>query len=50
LIQWFLLKSVRVLPLAQAQLVSKATPFFKEYREKGIPASMVPAELIETHQ
>lgn len=39
-------RAVRVVPRAEAQLASKQTPFFKEYREKGIPASQVPLEVI----
>ncbi len=40
-------RSVRVVPRAEAQGATKQTPFFKEYREKGIPASQVPAEIVE---
>jgi formylmethanofuran dehydrogenase subunit E len=40
-------KTVRVVPKAEAQMSSKLTPFFKEYREIGIPASQVPDELVE---
>jgi len=40
-------KAVRVAPRAEAQAATKQTPFFKEYREKGIPASQVPAEVVE---
>ena len=40
-------KAVRVTPSAEAMLANKQTSFFKDYREKGIPASKVPEETIE---
>jgi len=40
-------KAVRVTPKAEAMLQNKQSDFFKNYREKGIPASNVPAEVIE---
>lgn len=40
-------KAVRVTPKAEAMLANKTTSFFKEYREKGIPASKVPDEVVE---
>lgn len=40
-------KAVRVAPKAEAMLANKKTDFFKEYREKGIPASKVPAEVVD---
>ena len=40
-------KAVRVSPKAETMLANKQTPFFKDYREKGIPASNVPAEVVE---
>jgi formylmethanofuran dehydrogenase subunit E len=40
-------KAVRVTPNAEAMLANKQTAFFKEYREKGIPASLVPAEVVD---
>lgn len=40
-------RKVRVVPKAEAQLASRQTPFFTEYRMKGIPASRVPAEIVE---
>jgi formylmethanofuran dehydrogenase subunit E len=40
-------KSMRVVPRAEVQGATKQTPFFKEYREKGIPASEVPAEVVQ---
>lgn len=40
-------RSVRVVPKAQAMLANKQTPFFTEYRMKGIPASQVPADIID---
>ncbi len=39
-------KAVRVVPRAEAQAAIKQTPFFKQYREKGIPASQVPDEVV----
>lgn len=35
-------RAVRVTPTAQAMLANKQTDFFKKYREKGVPASLVP--------
>ncbi len=40
-------KSVRVVPRAEAQAASKQTAFFTEYREKGIPASEVPVDVVQ---
>jgi formylmethanofuran dehydrogenase subunit E len=40
-------RRVRVVPRAEAQAASRQTPFFLEYRMKGIPASQVPAEVVE---
>jgi formylmethanofuran dehydrogenase subunit E len=40
-------KAVRVTPKAEAMLANKQTPFFKDYREKGIPASQVPPEVVD---
>jgi formylmethanofuran dehydrogenase subunit E len=40
-------KSVRVAPTAEAMLSNKQSTFFTEYREKGVPASLVPAEHVE---
>jgi len=40
-------RAVRVSPKAEAMLANKRTEFFSEYREKGIPASQVPDELVE---
>jgi len=40
-------RAVRVTPKAEAMLANKQTNFFKEYREQGIPASEVPADVIE---
>ncbi len=39
-------KAVRVTPKAEAMLANKQTSFFKDYREKGIPASKVPIEVV----
>lgn len=40
-------RSVRVVPRAESQAGMKQTAFFKEYREKGIPASQVPPEVVQ---
>jgi len=40
-------KAVRVTPKAEAMLANKQTSFFKDYREKGIPASKVPDEVVD---
>lgn len=40
-------KAVRVTPKAEAMLANKQTSFFKDYREKSIPASQVPDEVVE---
>ena len=40
-------RAVRVTPKAEAMLANKQTDFFKVYREKGIPASKVPAEVVD---
>ena len=40
-------RAVRVVPKAEAMMQTKTTPFFKEYREKGIPPTQVPDEVVE---
>lgn len=40
-------RAVRVSPRAEAMLANKHTEFFTEYREKGIPASQVPAAVVD---
>jgi len=40
-------RSVRVAPKAEAMLQSKQSTFFTEYREKGIPASVVPNDVVQ---
>jgi formylmethanofuran dehydrogenase subunit E len=40
-------RAVRVTPQAEAMAANKKTSFFKDYREKGIPASKVPGDVIE---
>ncbi len=40
-------RAVRVVPRAEAQNATKQTPFFTEYRMKGIAASKVPAEVVQ---
>ena len=38
--------AVRVTPKAEAMLANKQTSFFKDYREKDIPASNAPMQLL----
>lgn len=40
-------RAVRVTPKAEAMLANKKSAFFKEYREKGVPASKVPSNVVE---
>jgi len=40
-------KAVRVTPKAKVMLANKETEFFKEYREKGVPPTQVPDEVVE---
>jgi len=40
-------RAVRVTPTAAAMLANKQTEFFKEYREKGVPASKVPLDVVQ---
>lgn len=40
-------KAVRVTPKAEAMLQNKQSAFFKDFREKGIPASKVPVEVVD---
>jgi formylmethanofuran dehydrogenase subunit E len=40
-------RAVRVTPLAETMLANKQTAFFKDYREKGVPASKVPPEIVQ---
>jgi formylmethanofuran dehydrogenase subunit E len=40
-------KAVRITPKAEVMLGNKQTSFFKDYREKGIPASEVPDAVVE---
>jgi len=40
-------RSVRVVPRAEAQLASRRTPYFLEYRAKGVAASKVPDEVVD---
>ena len=40
-------RAVRVTPKAEAMLANKKSDFFAKYREKGIPASKVPAEVVD---
>lgn len=40
-------RAVRVTPKAEAMLQTKTTPFFKNYREKGVPPTQVPDEVVQ---
>ena len=40
-------RAVRVVPQAEGQMAMKKTPFFIEYRMKGVPASQVPDAVVE---
>ncbi len=40
-------KAVRVTPTAEAMMASKETSFFKDYREKGVPPTQVPDDVVE---
>jgi len=40
-------KAVRVTPKAEAMAANKKTEFFQKYRMKGVPASEVPAEVVD---
>lgn len=39
-------RTIRVAPKAEAMLANKQSKFFSDYREKGIPASQVPEEIV----
>ncbi len=40
-------RAVRVTPKAEAMLANKNTSFFKDYREKGVPPTKVPDDVVE---
>jgi len=40
-------RAVRVVPRGEAQMGMKKTPFFTEYRMKGIPPTQVPEEVVD---
>ncbi|MFC0875124.1 FmdE family protein [Saccharicrinis sp. FJH2] len=40
-------RAVRVTPTAEAMLANKKTTFFKDYREKGVPPTQVPDDVVE---
>lgn len=40
-------RRVRVVPRAEVQMASRQSPFFLQYRVKGVPASQVPASVVE---
>jgi formylmethanofuran dehydrogenase subunit E len=40
-------RAVRVVPKSETMLQTKKTPFFKEYREKGVPPTQVPDDVVQ---
>ncbi len=40
-------RAVRVSPKAEAMMQTKKTAFFKDYREKGVPPTQVPDEVVQ---
>jgi formylmethanofuran dehydrogenase subunit E len=40
-------RAVRVYPRAEAMMQTKETAFFKNYREKGVPPTQVPDEVVQ---
>ena len=40
-------RAVRVRPKAEAMMQTKKTSFFKDFREKGVPPTLVPDEAVE---
>ena len=40
-------RAVRVVPRGEAQMGMKKTPFFTEYRMKGVPPTQVPEEVVD---
>ncbi len=40
-------RAVRVAPKAEAMMQTKKTEFFKNYREKGVPPTQVPDEVVQ---
>ena len=40
-------RAVKVSPKAEAMLQTKKTNFFKNYREKGVPPTLVPEEVVQ---
>ena len=40
-------RAVRVVPKGEAQMQTKKTPFFTEYRMKGVPPTEVPEEVVD---
>lgn len=40
-------RGVRVVPRADAQMQMKTTPFFQQYRVKGVPPSKVPRDVVD---
>lgn len=40
-------RAVRVVPRAEAMMQTKKTTFFKDYREKGVPPTLVPDDIVQ---
>ena len=40
-------RAVRVVPRGESQMAMKQTPFFTEYRMKGVPPTQVPDEVVD---
>jgi len=40
-------RAVRVYPKAEAMMQTKKTSFFKDYREKGVPPTQVPDDIVQ---
>ncbi len=40
-------RAVRAFPKAEAMMQTKKTSFFKDYREKGVPPTLVPDEVVQ---
>lgn len=40
-------RAVRVVPKAEGMMQTKNTPFFKNYREKGVPPTEVPLDVVQ---
>ncbi len=40
-------RAVRVVPTGESMMKTKDTPFFRNYREKGVPATQVPLDVVQ---